>query len=259
MGFIDMSKLKKENAVSSDEFVPRSERFNNGRKLTNKFVRKKKEEDKKIFEYDVEFKSDLMESILKFVNKNENIEFFKKTINNFYKEYTQLENMNKNIEKNELLLKWDKIFRERQKMYASYLKELEKKEREKRRQQRIQKKNDEKLLREKMKQFEKDEEFKNELKKIRKKGLELQEKNKDKRSSLMDHPKKRMNLYLRYSFLDDNDNLAFIRNRNDSIYNANKINARRRRGQTVYQKMRGSEEERVGWLKSKKDYLFYNL
>ena len=259
MGFIDMSKLKKENAVSSDEFVPRSERFNNGRKLTNKFVRKKKEEDKKIFEYDVEFKSDLMESILKFVNKNENIEFFKKTINNFYKEYTQLENMNKNIEKNELLLKWDRIFRERQKMYASYLKELEKKEREKRRQQRIQKKNDEKLLREKMKQFEKDEEFKNELKKIRKKGLELQEKNKDKRSSLMDHPKKRMNLYLRYSFLDDNDNLAFIRNRNDSIYNANKINARRRRGQTVYQKMRGSEEERVGWLKSKKDYLFYNL
>ena len=192
MGFIDMTKLKKENVVSSDVFVPRSERFNNGRKLVNKFVRKK-EEKKKIFEYDVEFKSDLMENILKFVNKNEKIEFFSKTINNFYKEYTQIQNMNKNIEKNKLLLKWDKIFKDRQKMYKHYLVELEKKERQKRRQQKIQKEIDERIYREKIKKYEQEKEFENELEKIRKKGLkEL------RRNSLM-NPKKNINLSLHNS------------------------------------------------------------
>ena len=168
LGFVDMNKLKLENVVSSDAFVPRSERFNNGRKLVNKFVRKKTIDDKNIFEYDVEFKSELMENILKFVNKNEHTEFFNKTINNFYKEYTQIEHMNKNIEKNKLLLKWDKIFKERQKLYKNYLIELEKKERQKRKQQKLQKEIDEKIHKEKLKQYEKEKEFENELKKIRK-------------------------------------------------------------------------------------------
>jgi hypothetical protein len=122
MGFIDMSKLKKENVVRSELFVPRSERFNNGRKLVNTYVRKKPEvENKEEYEYDVEFKNGLMENIFKFVNMNENNEFFSKTINNFYKDFTQMQNMNKNIEKNKLLLKWEKIFKDRQKMYKNYL------------------------------------------------------------------------------------------------------------------------------------------
>ena len=231
MGFIDMTKLKKENVVSSDVFVPRSERFNNGRKLVNKFVRKK-EEKKKIFEYDVEFKSDLMENILKFVNKNEKIEFFSKTINNFYKEYTQIQNMNKNIEKNKLLLKWDKIFKDRQKMYKHYLVELEKKERQKRRQQKIQKEIDERIYREKIKKYEQEKEFENELEKIRKKGLkEL------RRNSLM-NPKKNINLSLHNSIsclseIFENSNNKI---KNDSISSFDKSKPKRRHGKTVYQK-----------------------
>ena len=192
MGFIDMSKLKKENAVSSDKFVPRSERFNNGRKLVNKFVRKKKEEeDKKTFVYDVELKSNLMENILKFVNKNENIEFFKKTINNFYKEFTQLENMNKNIEKNKLLLKWGKIFKERQKMYKYYLIELEKKEIEKRKQEKKQKEIDDLILQEKMKQFKQEQDFINQLEMIKKEALKNY-----RRRSQMNPKKKYIYLYV---------------------------------------------------------------
>ena len=255
MGFIDMTKLKKENVVSSDVFVPRSERFNNGRKLVNKFVRKK-EEKKKIFEYDVEFKSDLMENILKFVNKNEKIEFFSKTINNFYKEYTQIQNMNKNIEKNKLLLKWDKIFKDRQKMYKHYLVELEKKERQKWRQQKIQKEIDERIYREKIKKYEQEKEFENELEKIRKKGLkEL------RRNSLM-NPKKNINLSLHNSIsclseIFENSNNKI---KNDSISSFDKSKPKRRHGKTVYQKKRKeNNEERVEWLKTKNDYYFFNL
>ena len=255
MGFIDMTKLKKENVVSSDVFVPRSERFNNGRKLVNKFVRKK-EEKKKIFEYDVEFKSDLMENILKFVNKNEKIEFFSKTINNFYKEYTQIQNMNKNIEKNKLLLKWDKIFKDRQKMYKHYLVELEKKERQKRRQQKIQKEIDERIYREKIKKYEQEKEFENELEKIRKKGLkEL------RRNSLM-NPKKNINLSLHNSIsclseIFENSNNKI---KNDSISSFDKSKPKRRHGKTVYQKKRKeNNEERVEWLITKNDYYFFNL
>ena len=255
MGFIDMTKLKKENVVSSDVFVPRSERFNNGRRLVNKFVRKTQEEKKTIYEYDVEFKSDLMENILKFVNKNEKIEFFNKTINNFYKEYTQIQNMNKNIEKNKLLLKWDKIFRERQKMYKHYLVELEKKERQKRRQQKIQKEIDEKIYREKIKKFEQEKEFENELEKIRKKGLkEL------RRNSLM-NPKKNNNLSLHVSISGFSEMFENSNNKikNENISYCDKPRSKRRHGKTVYQKRRESNEERDEWLKTKNDYYFFHL
>ena len=258
LGFIDMNKLKHENVVSSDVFVPRSERFNNGRKLVNKFVRKITEDNRSIFEsnFDVEFKSDLLENILKFVNKNENNEFFSKTINNFYKEYTQFENMNKNMEKNKLLLKWDKIFKERQKMYKYYLIELEKKERQKRKQLKIQKEIDEKIYQEKLKQFKKEKEFENELEKIRIKGLkEL------RRNSLM-NPKKNIHFSVN-SFSDFSDifDVSISKNKRDSNYSCSfeRGNRKRRHGRTVYQRRRVSGDERIEWLKAKNDYVFFHL
>jgi DNA repair exonuclease SbcCD nuclease subunit len=158
-------------------------------------VRKKPEvEDKDEYDYDVEFKRGLMENILKFVNMNENNEFFSKTINNFYKDFTQMQNMNKNIEKNKLLLKWEKIFIDRQKMYKNYLVELQKKERRKRKQQKIQKEIDEKIHQEKLKQYEQEKEFLNELEKIRKKVRQ-------KRRNSVEERKKNMKLSLRGSFL----------------------------------------------------------
>ena len=257
MGFIDMNKLKHENVVSSDLFVPRSERFNNGRKLVNKFVKKKDVSDKNIFEYDVEFKTDLMDSILKFVNKNENIEFFTKTINNFYKEYTQIEHMNKNIEKNKLLLKWDKIFKERQRLYKNYLIELEKKERQKRKQQKLQKELDEKIYKEKLKQYENQKEFENELERIRIKGL------KGLRRNSLINGKKNLNFSLHGSFSGMSDMLDGSSSKT-KIGNINLFEGRsskRRHGKTVYQKRKNNNEDenRNEWLKVKKDYYFFHL
>jgi hypothetical protein len=253
MGFIDMSKLKKENVVRSELFVPRSERFNNGRKLVNTYVRKKPEvEDKDEYDYDVEFKSGLMENILKFVNMNENNEFFSKTINNFYKDFTQMQNMNKNIEKNKLLLKWEKIFIDRQKMYKNYLVELQKKERRKRKQQKIQKEIDEKIHQEKLKQYEQEKEFLNELEKIRKKVRQ-------KRRNSVEERKKNMKLSLRGSFSGDGKDPNYTLNYNDSMSSIDyDYYLKNRHGKTIYQKRRTSEE-RDEWLKTKKkDYFFFN-
>ena len=244
MGFIDMSEL----------FVPRSERFNNGRKLVNTYVRKKPEvENKEEYEYDVEFKNGLMENIFKFVNMNENNEFFSKTINNFYKDFTQMQNMNKNIEKNKLLLKWEKIFKDRQKMYKNYLAELQKKERRKRKQQKTQKEIDEKIHQEKLKQYEKEKEFLNELEKIRKKNL------KQKRRNSVEEGKKNLKLSLRCSFSGDGKDPNYTLNYNDSMSSIDyEYYCKKSRGQTICQKRRTSEE-RDEWLKTKKkDYFFFN-
>ena len=253
MGFVDMSKLKKENVVRSELFVPRSERFNNGRKL-NTYVRKKPEVgNKDEYEYDVEFKSGLMENILKFVNMNENNEFFSKTINNFYKDFTQMQNMNKNIEKNKLLLKWEKIFKDRQKLYKNYLVELQKKERRKRKQQKTQKEIDEKIHQEKLKQYEQEKEFLNELEKIRKKNL------KQKRRNSVEEQKKNMKLSLKGSFSSNGKDPIYTMNYNDSMSSIDYDNyLKKRNGKTISQKRRTSEE-RDEWLKTKKkDYFFFN-
>ena len=257
MGFVDMNKLKKENVVRSDLFVPRSERFNNGRKLVNTYVLKKPEVDNKEeeYEYDVEFKSGLLENILKFVNINENNEFFSKTINNFYKDFTQMQNMNKNIEKNKLLLKWEKIFKDRQKMYQNYLVELQKKERRKRKQQKIQKEIDEKIHMEKLKQFEQEKEFLNELEKIRKKKIKRK-----RRSSVdVEERKKNMKLSLMDSFSGESKDPNYTLNYNESLSNIDyDYYLKNRHGKTITQKRRASEE-RDEWLKTKKkDYFFFN-
>jgi len=257
MGFVDMNKLKKENVVRSDLFVPRSERFNNGRKLVNTYVLKKPEVDNKEeeYEYDVEFKSGLLENILKFVNINENNEFFSKTINSFYKDFTQMQNMNKNIEKNKLLLKWEKIFKDRQKMYQNYLVELQKKERRKRKQQKIQKEIDEKIHMEKLKQFEQEKEFLNELEKIRKKKI----KRKRRRSEDVEERKKNMKLSLMDSFSGESKDPNYTLNYNESLSNIDyDYYLKNRHGKTITQKRRASEE-RDEWLKTKKkDYFFFN-
>jgi len=257
MGFVDMNKLKKENVVRSDLFVPRSERFNNGRKLVNTYVLKKPEVDNKEeeYEYDVEFKSGLLENILKFVNINENNEFFSKTINSFYKDFTQMQNMNKNIEKNKLLLKWEKIFKDRQKMYQNYLVELQKKERRKRKQQKIQKEIDEKIHMEKLKQFEQEKEFLNELEKIRKKKI----KRKRKSSVDVEERKKNMKLSLMDSFSGESKDPNYTLNYNESLSNIDyDYYLKNRHGKTITQKRRASEE-RDEWLKTKKkDYFFFN-
>jgi len=181
MGFVDINKLKHENVVSSENFIPRSERFTNNTQLNNSSIRTKSQHVKKsvdnIYNKNIEFKVDLMNKLVRFVKENENVEFFTSTINNFYKELNIITNLTKNNEKNKLLLKWEKIFIERQKLYQKYLLDLQDKERKKRKKERIRKDMEKKIEEEKMQKIRQEKKFEEELEKIRKKGLKNYEKN----------------------------------------------------------------------------------
>jgi len=189
MGFIDIDKLKHENVVSSENFIPRSERFSNGRQLKTvndinikpetkpkKSIIKKKSVES-IYNKDVEFKEDLMNKLLKFVKEHENIEFYSSTINNFSKELNAITKLEKNNEKNKLLIKWERIFIERHKLYQRYLVDQQQKERKKRKNERIIKDYQKKIEEQKMFEIQKERKFEEELEKIRQKGLKNFDKN----------------------------------------------------------------------------------
>ena len=189
MGFIDIDKLKHENVVSSENFIPRSERFSNGRQLKTvndinikpetkpkKSIIKKKSVES-IYNKDVEFKEDLMNKLLKFVKEHENIEFYSSTINNFSKELNTITKLEKNNEKNKLLIKWERIFIERHKLYQRYLVDQQQKERKKRKNERIIKDYQKKIEEQKMFEIQKERKFEEELEKIRQKGLKNFDKN----------------------------------------------------------------------------------
>ena len=189
MGFIDIDKLKHENVVSSENFIPRSERFSNGRQLKTvndinikpetkpkKSIIKKKSVES-IYNKDVEFKEDLMNKLLKFVKEHENIEFYSSTINNFSKELNAITKLEKNNEKNKLLIKWERIFIERHKLYQRYLVDQQQKERKKRKNERIIKDYQKKIEEQKIFEIQKERKFEEELEKIRQKGLKNFDKN----------------------------------------------------------------------------------
>ena len=181
MGFVDINKLKHENVVSSENFIPRSERFANNTQLKNSSIRTKSQHVKKsvdnIYNKNIEFKVDLMNKLVRFVKDNENVEFYTSTINNFYKELNIITSLTKNNEKNKLLLKWEKIFIERQKLYQKYLIDQQDKERKKRKNERMRKDMEKKIEEEKMLKIRQEKKFEEELEKIRKKGLKNYEKN----------------------------------------------------------------------------------
>jgi hypothetical protein len=171
MGFVDIDKLKHENAVSSENFEPRSERFANGRQLKNVNVKPKVKEsvkeDKVVFNKDVELKVNLMNKLVKFVKEHENIEFFSSLINDFYKDLDILQSLNKNNEKNRMLLKWERIFINRNKLYQRYLVEQQEKERRKRKEERIRKEIEKKIEENRMFKIQQEKKFEEELNKLR--------------------------------------------------------------------------------------------
>ena len=184
MGFIDINKLKHENVVSSENFVPRSERFTNGRQLKTFSVKSKINENTKknvinnnnIFNKDVDLKVDLMNKIVKFVKEHENVEFFSTLIKDFYKDLNILPTLSKNNEKNRLLLKWEKTFAERNKLYQKYLLDQQEKEKKKRKEERIRKEIEKKIEEQKMFKIRQERKFEQELEKIRLKGIKKNEK-----------------------------------------------------------------------------------
>ena len=186
MGFIDIDKLKHENAVSSESFIPRSQRFANENQFKNikSPTRKTKTENNKkepenIFDKDVEFKEDLMNKLVHFVKENENVEFYNNTINEFYKELNILSTLNNNKEKNKLLMRWEKIFIERQKLYRKYLVDQQEKERKRRKEEKKQKELEKKIEEQKINNFHRKKKFNEHLERIGQKGI----KHHDKRST----------------------------------------------------------------------------
>ena len=181
MGFVDIDKLKHENVVSSENFEPRSERFANGRQLKSVNIKPKVKEnikqEKIVFNKDVELKVNLMNKLVKFVKEHENIEFFSTLINDFYKDLDILQSLNKNNEKNKLLLKWEKIFIDRNKLYQKYLIDQQEKERKKRKEERIRKEIEKKIEEKRMFKIQQEKKFEEELNKLRNIGLKKGNKN----------------------------------------------------------------------------------
>ena len=179
MGFIDINRLKHENVVSSEDFIPRSQRFMADKQIRNSKKSapkpKPKEESPKktvenILNKGIEFKGDLMNKLVHFVKSHEHVEFYTTTINNFYKELNVMNNLNKISEKNKLLIKWEKIFIERQKLYKKYLFDQQEKERRKRKEENINKIIEQQIEEKKIYNLKQEKQFEEELEKIRIKG-----------------------------------------------------------------------------------------
>ena len=272
MGFIDINKLKHENLVSSENFIPRSERFK-GRQLkknaTEQSEQAQKKPDNDITIKDVEFKSDLMNKLVRFVKDNESNEFYTSTIDEFYKELNVITNLTKNIEKNKLLLKWEKTFTDRQKLYKKYLIEQQDKERKKRKKETLRKEFEKKIEQEKMLKMKEEKEFEEELEKIRQKGLKNYEKNKGKknRKSVIvgtNGIRREYSIGLRGSNVSNTLRSFYsIRSSSSCSANKNKIDKKRRKSQKSFHKTRRNtsdyNNERYGYMKRNNDYYFDNI
>ena len=272
MGFIDINKLKHENVVSNENFIPRSERFANGRQLKNlknnieikpKIENINKKSINDIYNQDVEFKIDLMNKLINFVKDHENIEFYSITINNFYKELNLMNNIRKNVEKNKILIKWEKIFIERQKLYQKYLVDQQQKERKKRKDERKRKNYEKHIEEQKMYEIQKERKFEQELEKIRQKGLKHYDKNRKSFVSLIDFKKDLTNDKLNFRGSDTSQyakSLFSLRSNsscslNNKYYNkdSSKIIFK---NNTKDRKSVDYNDERYGYQKSNNDYYF---
>ena len=273
MGFIDINRLKHENVVSSENFIPRSQRIsldNKIRNLQNSAPKPKVENIKKpenIYKKDIEFKDDLMNKLVHFVKEHENVEFYTSTIDSFYKELntiTSIKENKENKEKNKLLIKWQKIFIERQKLYKKYLMDKQDKERKKRKEERIKKDIEKRIEQQKIYQIQKEKQFEEELEKIRKKGIKNFNKNRKSfnvgigvlnRNNSMEKLESK-----RSEDLSNNKSLYTIRSNSTCSLN-NKIgkkssNKNLNSSKIERKKSLNYNNERYGYQKSNDDYFF---
>ncbi len=270
MGFIDINRLKHENVVSSENFIPRSQRIsldNKIRNLQNSAPKPKVENIKKpenIYKKDIEFKDDLMNKLVHFVKEHENVEFYTSTIDSFYKELNTITSIKENKEKNKLLIKWQKIFIERQKLYKKYLMDKQDKERKKRKEERIKKDIEKRIEQQKIYQIQKEKQFEEELEKIRKKGIKNFNKNRKSfnvgigvlnRNNSMEKLESK-----RSEDLSNNKSLYTIRSNSTCSLN-NKIgkkssNKNLNSSKIERKKSLNYNNERYGYQKSNDDYFF---
>ena len=244
MGYIDINKLKKENVVKSDNFVSKTERINNEKKK-ERFLEKMRSEnfDKSKFKYEVLFKQDLYDSLQRFALKYKNNEYFTNIIYEFNNDMSKLKKIEKNIEKNKILLKWEKEFKDQHIKYNLY---IQKKERNERKKIKMQKEKEIKMNNEKIKNIEQQKKLENELNKIRIKAI--------RRNSV--YTQKRLgNKSVESSSSNANKKKNTIDFRNSE---QKKTNAKRIR--TVSYRKNGEDKgSRINWNKQSNDYAFGNI
>ena len=244
MGYIDLKKLKKENAVSSDKFISKKERIKQEKKKELILSKtKKKNFEKGEFKYEVAFKQDLFNSLQEFVTKYKEEEFFNNIISEFNKDMDKLKEMEKNSEKNKILLKWEKEFKEQQFKYHIY---LQKKERRERKESQLQKEMEKKLNKEKNKDLEKQKQFEDELNKIRTESI--------KRNSIKNN-KKHSGIKSAETSLNKNNKKKLD---NKIIYNK-KSKVKRIKTISNDKKISGYKSNRISWPNTKNDYAFGNI
>jgi len=167
MGYIDITKLKKENIVSNDYLINKKEKINQEEKKM-RIMAKIKEENptKSEFKYEVPFKQNLYERLQNFAYRYRNEEFFMKMISEFNNEMSIITKLEKNSEKNRLLLKWESEFKDKKIKY-NFL--MQKKERMEKKEIKLQKEKEQELYLEQKKMDEQQKILESELNKLRNK------------------------------------------------------------------------------------------
>ena len=167
MGYIDITKLKKENIVSNDYLINKKEKINQEEKKM-RIMAKIKEENptKSEFKCEVPFKQNLYDRLQNFAYRYRNEEFFMKMISEFNSEMSIITKLEKNSEKNRLLLKWESEFKDKQIKY-NFL--MQKKERMEKKEIKLQKEKEQELYLEQKKIDEQQKILESELNKLRNK------------------------------------------------------------------------------------------
>ena len=244
MGYIDIKKLKKENAVSSENFVSKNERMKKEKKKELILAKMKKDNlDKSEFKYEVAFKQDLYNSLQNWISKYKNEEFFNNIIAEFNKDMDRLQDMEKNTDKNKLLLKWEKEFKEQNLKYNIY---LQKKERRERKQIQLQKEMEKKLNSEKNKHLEQQKKLENELNKIRTKSI--------KRNSIKNTKKQNVN-----NSFETYSNKINKKKSDNKIFDPRKTVVKKIKSANNNKKSPLFSSNRISWNKPKSDYAFGNI
>ena len=245
MGYIDINKLKKESLVSKENFVSKNTRLNQEKKKNRMLAKINADNsDKNKNKYEVLFKQDLYETLQRFATKYKNNDFFKECINEFIDAMNNLKELEKNSEKNKVLLRWEKEFKDKQMKYNLY---LQKKERRERKQMQIKKEQEIKMKYEKLKNEEQQKKLETQLNMIKNKIKKRNSVYTNKRQNLKSVDSSSSNTY-RYKNTIDHKNFYVKKNKAKRI-------------KTVSYKHNKDEPktDRINWNKTKSDYAFGNL
>ena len=212
-------------------------------------------------------KVNLMNKLVKFVKEHENIEFFSTLINDFYKDLDILQSLNNNTEKNKILLKWEKTFIDRNKLYQKYLVDQQEKERKKRKEERIRKEIEKKIEEKRMFKIQQEKRFEEELNKLRNIGIRKGNKNRQSLYVGSGNIAQQLNISKELNVTKTIKSLYTIRSASSGSF-TNKIDEKKsigkkfmkinsiKRKKTKSMNKDNDDDERYGYQKCRSDYFF---